>query len=77
LDRLLGQQVTRQPVDEPRRHGRRFRRKVHVTLFRVITRQAGADPIFMGAADFDLELIESRTLDGRTQELIYLPSYNN
>jgi hypothetical protein len=31
----------------------------------------------MGAADFDLELIESRTLDGRTQELIYLPSYNN
>jgi len=28
-------------------------------------------PVFGGAADFDLELIESRTLDGHTQELIY------
>ena len=27
-----------------------------------------------GAADFDLELIESRTLDGRTQELVYRPA---
>ncbi len=25
-------------------------------------------------ADFDLELLESRTLDGRTQDLIYRPS---
>ena len=47
--------------------------RVHVTLFPVITGQTGADPIFKGAADFDLELIESRTLDGRTQELIYRP----
>ena len=28
----------------------------------------------MGAADFDLELIESRTLDGNIQELIYRPT---
>jgi dihydrofolate reductase len=42
--------------------------RVHVTLFPVITGQTGVDPIFKGAADFDLELIESRTLDGRTQE---------
>jgi dihydrofolate reductase len=48
--------------------------RVQVTLFPVITGQTGVDPIFRGAADFDLELIESRTLDGRTQELIYRPT---
>jgi hypothetical protein len=45
-----------------------------VTLFPVITGQTGDDPIFRGAADFDLELIESRTLDGDIQELIYRPT---
>jgi hypothetical protein len=45
-----------------------------VTLFPVITGQTGLDPIFQGAADFDLELIESRTLDGHIQELIYRPA---
>jgi len=48
--------------------------RVQVTLFPVITGQTGTDPIFQGASDFDLELIESRTLDGHTQELIYGPS---
>lgn len=48
--------------------------RVQVTLFPVITGQTGDDPIFHGAADFDLELIESRTLDGRIQELIYRPA---
>ncbi|GHH75176.1 dihydrofolate reductase family protein [Promicromonospora soli] len=48
--------------------------RVQVTLFPVITGQTGEDPIFQGAADFDLELIEHRTLDGRTQELIYRPT---
>jgi dihydrofolate reductase len=48
--------------------------RVQVTLFPVITGQTGVDPIFAGAADFDLELIEQRTLDGRTQELIYRPT---
>jgi dihydrofolate reductase len=48
--------------------------RVHVTLFPVITGQTGDDPIFKGAADFDLELIECRTLDGDIQELIYRPS---
>jgi dihydrofolate reductase len=48
--------------------------RVQVTLFPVITAQTGEEPIFQGAADFDLELIESRTLDGRTQELIYRPT---
>ena len=48
--------------------------RVQVTLFPVITGQTGTSPIFQGAADFDLELLESRTLDGRTQELVYRPS---
>ena len=48
--------------------------RVQVTLFPVITGQTGVDPIFQGAADFDLELIESRTLDGSIQELIYRPT---
>jgi dihydrofolate reductase len=48
--------------------------RVQVTIFPVITGQTGLDPIFQGAADFDLELIESRTLDGNIQELIYRPT---
>jgi dihydrofolate reductase len=48
--------------------------RVQVTIFPVITGQTGEDPVFRGAADFDLELIESRTLDGHTQELIYRPT---
>ena len=48
--------------------------RVQVTLFPVITGQTGLDPIFGGAADFDLELIESRTLDGHTLELVYRPT---
>jgi dihydrofolate reductase len=48
--------------------------RVQVTLFPVITGQTGLDPIFQGAADFDLELIENRTLDGNIQELIYRPT---
>ena len=48
--------------------------RIHVTLFPVITGQTGAEPIFRGAADFDLELIDSRTLDGNIQELIYRPT---
>jgi dihydrofolate reductase len=48
--------------------------RVQVTVFPVITGTTGTDPIFQGAADFDLELIDSRTLDGHTQELIYRPT---
>ena len=48
--------------------------RVQVTLFPVITGQTGLDPIFDGAADFDLELVESRTLDGHIQELVYRPT---
>ena len=48
--------------------------RVQVTIFPVITGQTGQRPIFEDAADFDLELLETRTLDGRTQELLYRPT---
>jgi dihydrofolate reductase len=48
--------------------------RVQVTIFPVITGQTGTGPIFQGAADFDLELIENRTFDGHIQELIYRPT---
>ena len=48
--------------------------RVQVTLFPVISGENGSAPIFEGAADFDLELIESRTLDGNIQELTYRPT---
>ena len=48
--------------------------RVQVTIFPVITGQNGSDAVFQGAADFDLELIESRTLDGNIQELTYRPT---
>jgi dihydrofolate reductase len=48
--------------------------RVQVTIFPVITGQNGSDPIFQGAADFDLELLETRTLDGSIQELTYRPT---
>jgi dihydrofolate reductase len=48
--------------------------RVQVTLFPVITGRSGLGRIFQDAADFDLELIESRTLDGHTQELSYRPT---
>ena len=48
--------------------------QLQVTLFPVITGQTGSDPIFQGAADLDLELIERRTLDRNIEELIYRPT---
>jgi dihydrofolate reductase len=48
--------------------------RIQLTVFPVITGKTGVDLIFGGAPDFDLELIESRTYDGHTQELIYRPT---
>ncbi|MFB7653035.1 MULTISPECIES: dihydrofolate reductase family protein [unclassified Streptomyces] len=48
--------------------------RVQVTLFPVITGKSGLDPVFQGADDFDLELIDRRTLDGHIQELVYRPT---
>jgi dihydrofolate reductase len=48
--------------------------RLQVTIFPVISGRTGTSPILKGAGDFDLELLESRTLDGHTQELVYHPS---
>jgi dihydrofolate reductase len=48
--------------------------RIQVTIFPVITGRTGTDPVLGGAADFDLELLEHRTLDGHIQELVYRPT---
>ena len=47
---------------------------IEVTVFPVISGKTGTNPIFAGATDYDLELVENRTLDGHTQELVYRPT---
>src|SRR5215218_6764212 len=42
--------------------------EIQLTVFPVISGRTGVDPVFGGAADFDLALLGCRTLDGRTQE---------
>lgn len=48
--------------------------RIQLTIFPVISGRTGTSPIFGGAGDFDLELLERRTLDGHTQELVYRPT---
>jgi dihydrofolate reductase len=47
--------------------------RIQVTLYPVITSETGESPLFKGGRDFDLDLLEHRTLDGHTQELTYRP----
>ena len=48
--------------------------RLQVTVFPVITGRTGSEPVLGGADDFDLELLEHRTLDGDIQELVYRPT---
>ena len=48
--------------------------RVQLTLYPVISGQTGDEPIFAGAADFDLELLDSRILDSDITELVYRPT---
>ena len=48
--------------------------EVQVTVFPVVTGQTGTDRVLGGAPDLDLELLSSRTYDGRIQELVYRPT---
>ncbi|MBE1515888.1 dihydrofolate reductase family protein [Nesterenkonia halotolerans] len=48
--------------------------RLQVTLFPVISGRSGTSPILRDAEDYDLDLLESRTLDGRTMELVYRPT---
>ena len=47
---------------------------LQVTVFPVVTAQSGLEPLFANGPDLDLKLVESRTFDGRTQLLRYVPS---
>jgi hypothetical protein len=42
-------------------------------MFPVIAGRAGEAVLFQDGAEFDLELIESTVLDGRTHKLVYAP----
>lgn len=47
---------------------------LQLMVFPVVTGQTGLDPIFAEWPDLDLELVRSRTFDGRTQLLQYVPT---
>ena len=48
--------------------------RLQLTIFPVISGRTGLRPVLEGAGDFDLQLLDSRTLDGRTHELVYRPT---
>lgn len=47
--------------------------RLEVMLFPAITGRAGYASLFENGPEFDLELVESTVLDGRTQKLVYVP----
>ena len=48
--------------------------RVRVVVFPVITGATGKDRLFEGYPDIALDLVESRTFDGRLQLLEYVPT---
>jgi dihydrofolate reductase len=48
--------------------------RIEVTIFPVISGRTGTSPVLAGAGDFDLEVLDSRTFDGRSQLLVYRPT---
>ena len=48
--------------------------RVQLTVFPVVAGRTGDDPVFGGADDFDLDLLEHHVFDGRTVELVYRPT---
>ena len=48
--------------------------RIELTIFPVISGRTGTSPVLARAGDFDLELLESRTFDGRSQLLVYRPT---
>jgi dihydrofolate reductase len=48
--------------------------RIEVTIFPVISGATGTSRILGGAGDFDLDLLESRTFDGRSQLVVYRPT---
>ncbi|GAA2153422.1 dihydrofolate reductase family protein [Actinomadura napierensis] len=47
--------------------------RLEVIMFPAISGRAGEAALFHDGAEFDLELIESTVLDGRTHKLVYTP----
>jgi len=47
--------------------------RLEIMLFPAITGRAGYAALFADGPEFDLELIGSTLLDGRTQKLVYIP----
>lgn len=48
--------------------------RLELMLFPVITGDSGGDPLFSDLPDIDLELVDSRVLDGRMHQLVYVPT---
>ncbi len=48
--------------------------RLDVMVFPIITGASGENPILAGLPDIDLELVDSRLLDGRVQQLVYVPT---
>jgi dihydrofolate reductase len=51
--------------------------RLQLTIFPVVTGRTGVEPVFENAGDFDLELLDHHTLDGRIQELTYRPTVHS
>jgi dihydrofolate reductase len=47
--------------------------RLEVLVFPAITGRAGYASLFQDGAEFDLDLLQSTVLDGRTQKLVYAP----
>ncbi|MEA5456116.1 dihydrofolate reductase family protein [Sinomonas sp. JGH33] len=47
--------------------------RIEVMMFPAVSGRAGGAALFHGGAEFDLDLIESSVLDGRTHKLVYAP----
>jgi dihydrofolate reductase len=47
--------------------------RLEIMLFPAVTGRAGYASLFADGPEFDLELVESTVLDGRTQKLVYIP----
>jgi hypothetical protein len=43
-------------------------------VFPVITGESGRNRVLAGLPDIDLGLVDSRTFDGRVQQLVYIPT---
>jgi dihydrofolate reductase len=48
--------------------------RLELMVFPVITGASGSDPLFADLPEVDLELVDSRVYDGRTQWLVYVPT---